>query len=287
MSTEIYYFSGTGNSLHVAKKLQNKIPDTRLIPIVSLLDNEVIKTRGKNVGFVFPVHALTIPTAVKRFLKKIDPESAEYIFAIATRGGTVFRGFDKINKLLGKKNKQLNSQFILNMCHNEAPRSEKNYIVPSKSDILQIESTVFQKIDQISNVIKTQSSFLENDADIIIKSSSNPIIGFLIEKLVVFAMNISEYIGGVNYFCHDDKCKGCGTCEKVCLSRKIKMEDKRPVWQRNVLCYMCFACVNLCPTQAIQINDIPFIKSYTRGNGRYNHPYATANDIAVQKEGGK
>jgi flavodoxin len=70
MNTEIYYFSGTGNSLYVAKELQNRIPGAELIPIVSLLDKDVIKTSGKIVGFVFPVHAITIPIAVKRFLKK-------------------------------------------------------------------------------------------------------------------------------------------------------------------------------------------------------------------------
>ena len=96
-------------------------------------------------------------------------------------------------------------------------------------------------------------------------------------------MTVSEYIGGVNYFCSDSKCKGCGTCEKVCLSGKIKMSDKKPVWQKNVFCYMCYACVNFCPAQSVQINDIPFVKSYTRENGRYPHPYATAKDIAGQK----
>ena len=34
MSTEIYYFSGTGNSLFIAKELQKRLPDSMLIPIV-------------------------------------------------------------------------------------------------------------------------------------------------------------------------------------------------------------------------------------------------------------
>lgn len=284
MSMEIYYFSGTGNSLFVARELQKKVPDSAIIPIVSLLNKDVIQTNGKTIGIIFPCHALTIPIAVKRFIKKIDVQSAEYIFAIATRYGTEFRGFNIIEKLLKKKNKHLNSQFILNMCHNEAPRSQKNYIVPSKSDVLQIESTVLQKIDQISNVIKAQSSFIEKDENVIIKSSSNPTIGFLIEKFVVSAMNFSEYIGGVNYFYHDNKCNGCGICEKVCLSKKIIITEKEPVWQRNVLCYMCYACLNYCPQKSVQVDNIPGVKSYTTENDRYPHPYATINDISAQKE---
>jgi len=283
MGTEIYYFSGTGNSLFVAREIQKRVPDSVIIPIVSLLDKDITQTKGKTIGIIFPCHALTIPIAVKQFIKKIDVQSAEYIFAIATRYGTVFRGFKMIEKLLKKKSKHLNSRFILNMCHNEAPRSDKNYIVPSKSDILQIETTILEKIDEISNVIKNQNSFYEKDVNVIIKSSSNPITGFLIEKLVVFGMSISEYIGGVNYFYHDNKCSGCGICEKVCLSKKIKIIENKPVWQRDVLCYMCYACLNYCPKKAVQIKDIPGVKSYTTENDRYPHPYAKVKDISDQK----
>jgi len=47
MNTEIYYFSGTGNSLHVAKELQKRIPETNLIPIVSLLKKMLLKPTQK------------------------------------------------------------------------------------------------------------------------------------------------------------------------------------------------------------------------------------------------
>lgn len=284
MVTEIYYFSGTGNSLFVARELQKNIPDSVLIPIVSLLQKKVIQSKGNTIGFVFPCHALTIPIAVKRFIKRIDLQSAEYIFAIATRYGTAFRGFETIEKILKKKKKHLDSKFVINMCHNEAPRSEKGYVVPSKSDILRIETAVLQKIDLISDFVKTQSPFHEKDENTLVKSSSNPIAGFLIEKSVVFLMGFSELIGGVNYFYHDNKCDGCGVCEKVCLSKKIKIVEKEPVWQKNILCYMCYACVNFCPKQSVQVKDIAGVKSYTIENGRYPHPYATVNDILGQKE---
>jgi len=91
MSTEIYYFSGTGNSLFVAKELQKRIPEAKLIPIVSLLNQDTIKTQAEKVGIIFPLQGPTYPIAVKMFLEKIDLESADYIFAIATRGGTSCR----------------------------------------------------------------------------------------------------------------------------------------------------------------------------------------------------
>ncbi|MDH5684566.1 MAG: EFR1 family ferrodoxin [candidate division WOR-3 bacterium] len=281
MSTEIYYFSGTGNSLYVARELQKRIPDSTLIPIVSLLQKDVIQTNGKSVGIVFPVHALTIPIAVKKFLKKTDMRSAEYIFAIATREGTFFRGFEKMEIILKKKNKRLDSHFILNMCMND-PRG-KQYKSSTEADISKLEAVVQKRLDSIQRVIVNKEISKEEDSDYFIDFPYNRLFNYLLEKLVLLGMTVSEYIGGVNYFCSDSKCTGCGVCEKVCLSQKIKMIDKKPVWQKKVLCYMCYACVNYCPAQSVQINSIPFVKSYTRQNGRYSHPYATVKDIAGQK----
>ena len=59
-AVEIYYFSGTGNSLHVAQELQSRISGTKLIPIVSLLHNDSIAASGETVGFVFPVYLTTL-----------------------------------------------------------------------------------------------------------------------------------------------------------------------------------------------------------------------------------
>ena len=93
MNTEIYYFSGTGNSLFLAKEAQKRIPGSEILPIACLLKKDKITSQGKTIGIIFPVHALTIPMAVKKFLKKIDLSGAEYIFAVADRYGTVFHGF--------------------------------------------------------------------------------------------------------------------------------------------------------------------------------------------------
>lgn len=281
MNTEIYYFSGTGNSLHVAKELQKRIPKANIIPIVNFLDKDIVITKGETVGFIFPVHALTIPIAVKRFIKKTDMESSEYIFAIATRDGSIFRGFKKIDQLLKKKNKYLNSHFILNMYNNES--RHKGYKIPSESDILSLEKIVKEKLDSIQNIIINKITSREIDSNYSYGFPYNPIFNYLLEKLVLLGMTVSEYIGGVNYFYTDTKCNGCGICEKVCLSKKIKITDNKPIWQKNVLCYMCFACLNYCPEKSVQIKDIPGVKSYTKENGRYSHPYATVKDISMQK----
>ncbi len=281
MNTEIYYFSGTGNSLFIAKEVQKRIPESEILPIACLLKKDKITSKGQIIGIVFPVHALTIPIAVKKFLKKIDLSETEYIFAIADRYGTVFHGFKKIDRLLRKKRKRLNAQFIIDMGNNDSRHGI--YHVPSGEEIAAYERGALKKLDAAAEIILRRGSHYEDIKEHRFKSASNPVSAFLIERLVLALMDIAEHSRGVNYFYHDDKCTGCGICEKVCLSGKISMVDGNPVWGKNTFCYMCFACLNFCPVKAVQIHDIPGVKSHSKENGRYPHPYASIGDMLRQK----
>ena len=84
-------------------------------------------------------------------------------------------------------------------------------------------------------------------------------------------------------FYYDEKCTGCGICERVCLAGKVQMVDDRPVWQEAISCHGCFACLNFCPEESIQVKSSWYLKSYTEQNGRYHHPEITFKDIAAQK----
>jgi formate hydrogenlyase subunit 6/NADH:ubiquinone oxidoreductase subunit I/flavodoxin len=268
ISTEIYYFSGTGNSLYVARELQKRIPETNLIPIVSLLNQDVIEIKGETLGFVFPIHYTAIPIPVKMFIKKLDLKSTKYVFAIATRLGTPHRAFIDIEKILKKKGKSLDSRFALNMANND-PKSD--YKVPTKKEIKKFEYVVNTRLSIIQKIIINKEKSHEKDTDITFPVSP------LVVKLVPIFRPFLEFTRLKSRYYADSKCTGCGTCEKVCLSKKIKMINKKPVWQKNVQCFYCYACINYCPKQSVQI------KSFTEKNGRYSHPYATSDDIARQK----
>ena len=278
MSTEIYYFSGTGNSLHLAREIQKQIPEVELIPIPAALKADNIKTKADNVGLVFPCHGLTIPIPVKEFLKRGNVKSSEYFFAVATRGGTVFRGFTAIDRLLMNQGKRLNAAFVINMATND-PKLEC-FNVPSKEELREIEINIQQKLQVIRNTILNQENYKDDAGGITF--SKFFLLNYALERLVPFMVHhIASKVK--NYFYSDSKCTGCGICEKVCPSQKIRMENNRPFWQHNVDCYLCYACLNFCPNQAAQIYSKIWMKSYTPQNGRYPHPYATVKDISSQK----
>jgi len=262
--TEIYYFSGTGNSLHVAKELQGRIEGTKLIPVISLLNEEIIETDAETIGFVFPVYFTAIPVPVKNFINKLDLKSAKYIFAVATRIGTSHSAFMSIDKILKSKGQRLDSYFSLNMPGND-PKFD--YKVPTEEEIAKLEAVVHERLDSIQDIIKSRETNRKKDVDC---TSHVPFVG-LLSSLVALTERSKD-----NLYC-DSKCTGCGICEMVCPSQKIRMAGGKPQWQDNVKCYHCAACLNYCPEQSAQI------KSQTENNGRYSHPYAAAEDIAMQK----
>jgi Pyruvate/2-oxoacid:ferredoxin oxidoreductase delta subunit len=278
MSIEIFYFSGTGNSLFIAKELIKHFPDGKLTPIVKALNNNNCITNTDTIGFVFPVHALTIPIIVKRFINKLNIDSVNFIFAIATRGGTSFHGFKKIEQILKKKKHKLNARFIINMVLNDS--RSNHFSIPSE-EIVKKDDIIY--VENIAKKIIGKANINEPDNLITIKTAKSKLATTMIEGIVLLGMNIADKTKGVNYFYHNENCTKCGVCVRVCLSGKINNTNGSPEWQKSIFCYMCYACINYCPSHSIQIRDIPGVKSYTIVNGRYHHPYAKISDIEAQK----
>jgi ferredoxin len=265
--TEIFYFSGTGNSLHVAKELQRLIPDCGLVPIVNKSKNGMIESGSDAVGFIFPIYAFTMPGVVKNFIKRINLNSASYIFAISTKGGSPSIVMQDLNKIIAKKGKCLDSYFEISMASNFIIKHGAD----SPAEIDGKETAMIEEIDRIRNIIENREKNCRKD----------PELNFFTEKIVFpFVSRIIMPLFGELMFSFyaDDGCTGCGTCQKVCLSGKIGMKFGKPAWRKKIKCYYCFACINYCPVGSIQIR-----RSKTKSLGRYHHPAVKPDAISGQK----
>lgn len=279
MSIKIYYFSGTGNSLFIARKLQSRLTNSEIIPILKALKSSDKIIKAEKVVFIFPIYAMTIPVPVRQFMSEYDFSEVKYCSAVATRLGLYFNDFKRIDKLI-KPNK-LKSHFIINMGNNDV--KIKDYECPSSQILKELENNAIKVLKEVENVINKNEFYRPEDSNYFLAlpfgDSRDKIVEWLVPKLMTF----STYIGGVNYFYTSKKCNGCGVCEKICLSEKISMIENKPLWSKSTLCYMCYACINYCPQKAIEIDSIPGVASYTLENDRYSHPYANIKDICKQK----
>ncbi|MBN2352332.1 MAG: EFR1 family ferrodoxin [Spirochaetales bacterium] len=282
MSIEIYYFTGTGNSLRAARGIASSLAGARLIPMAGALGAGPVKTRGEAIGLVFPVHGMTVPRIVVDFLKLVDCRASSYFFAVATRGGTVFRGFPTIERLLEKQGKRLNAGFVVTMAGND-PKL-KVFSIPASDEFERIEADLDDRVKSIVDKVGAREDRLEK-ADGIRLSRIAP-VNFIFERLVPFMVRrLARRVK--RYFYADARCAGCGTCARVCPAGKIEARNGRPFWRPEVDCRLCYACLNFCPREAVQIVSKFWMKSYTAKNGRYPHPWATVQDMAAQRGEGR
>ncbi|HBD94300.1 MAG: hypothetical protein A2015_05100 [Spirochaetes bacterium GWF1_31_7] len=115
------------------------------------MKSKSVTTHAKTVGFVFPIYLTTLPKPVREFLRKIDLQSADYIFSVGTREGTFSFPEANVNYELKKKGKQLSASFLVNMIQN-TPTGLK----PGPADKNWLEKISPANVDRIMKSIAVQ-----------------------------------------------------------------------------------------------------------------------------------
>jgi flavodoxin len=118
MTTDIYYFSGSGNSLVVARDIARELHGN-LIPIPSIMNKSSIVTDAEVIGVVFPVFYAEfggIPFIITKFIKKLENLGSKYIFAVCPHSGRPRRTIENFDKLLRLSGGSLAGGFTVKMC---------------------------------------------------------------------------------------------------------------------------------------------------------------------------
>lgn len=257
MNTTIYYFSGTGNSLKVAKDLSEQLENSKIVQI-SKKNMSIFKdTQSDKIGFVFPVYFSGIPVMVNNFIEKLHINKDTYVFAVATYGGMAGISLKQIEKILSKKDVNLSASFGINM-----PGSYQVMYPPfSEEQQTKLFKNEREKLNEIVNVIKNNK---------IVKQKSNVLMNTIGG---LFSVTFKPQNKDKNFWT-DEKCNGCGICAKICPANNIVITEGKPKWQHQ--CENCVACMQWCPQSSIQY------KKSTVKRGRYHHPDIKLNEL-IQK----
>jgi len=261
MPATIYYFTGTGNSLAIARQLAAALGETTLVPIPWALESKkpLMAPKG-STGFSFPVYCAGLPKIVARFAEKVDLSDADYLFCACTMGGTGAGGaFAELDRILARQGRSLDAGFGFVMPSNFIEKCD----VAGADEQQALFAGAAKKAKDVSAAIREHRR--TRDAE----------HGF---RLLFLRLVHPFFIRGTSTwdkrFSVDDTCTGCTACEKVCPAANIVMQDQRPVWLHK--CEMCYACVNFCPKKSIQTGD------KSRQRGRYRHPDITVRDMLEQ-----
>jgi ferredoxin len=247
---KILYFTATGNSLYIAKRLGGE-----LISIPQAVKAGKYEFSDDKIGFVFPVYWITVPLYIEQFLREVKLNS-NYIFAILTYGmvdGAAPGHLLKIAAECGIEFSYINS---LKMVDNYLPNfNMKNQIEnePKK----QIEQHLNTLISDINNSKRqlTAPSYLDKLMSAVMHKSSEAAIG----------------AGLAKNFRVEDTCNQCGICAIVCPLDNIKVDNAMP--QFGTRCMSCLACTHNCPKNSIRLKN-------ERSKVRFRNRNVTLKEIA-------
>jgi Pyruvate/2-oxoacid:ferredoxin oxidoreductase delta subunit len=270
MSAEIYFFSGTGNSFVVARDLSNKIQGT-LIPAVSLIHRDSIRSDADVIGFVFPIYDFKPPGLVIECVKKIEGLDSKYIFTVCTYGIAPLKAIRVFDESLRANGGRLSSGFAVKMPHNGLGSGSF-----SQARHEQMFEDWKARLEEISEYVNSgKEGTLETS-----KVFSSLILSGVMIRRIPFLLKLSKQVMMKGWdslaFVSNERCDGCGICKKVCPVDNIEIIDGKPLWSDHSV--NCFACYHWCPKAAIQCGNS------NMNIRQYHHPEARAVDIIRQKD---
>ena len=244
-----FYFTGTGNSLYIAKQIGGE-----LYSIPQMLKSNDLEFEDEAIGFVFPCYVMGLPRIVEDFINKSNFR-AKYFFAVVNGGSSTFASLKQLEKL-GKKNGiKFNYTNEIIMVDNYLPLFEIEAQLKKESN-----KYIEQNLKTIANEINSREEKLFEmglGANIVSNMAHNSFTTKFIFD------NIDK-----NYTIND-KCTSCKICEKVCPVNNIQV-DKKPEFSHK--CESCMSCIHNCPQNAIHVK-------FERSSARFINPNVKLSEI--------
>jgi Pyruvate/2-oxoacid:ferredoxin oxidoreductase delta subunit len=240
---DILYFSGTGNSLHAARRLAQAMEGARLkaIPIVEGRARSALNpdaARPDALGLVFPVQFLAMPAFLRSFVENMDLSGVAYIFAVATNGGDAGNALYDLDALLRAKGGRLNYGA-------ELPMGDNSIVIRTSPEAL---ASRMGELDSRINAISRSVANREDSPGAFRRKGGAAAMG----KLYDFAFERYYRVGKGR--ADSEKCSRCALCSRICPVSNISREAGPPSWGDR--CALCFACVNFCPQNAVSLGRI-------------------------------
>ena len=263
METKLYVYTGTGNSLWIARQLALELKGATL-QFMPLLSKEM-RVEADRVGIIFPVHIWGLPSRVIQFINHLQVNPETYFLALAVNAGQPAATLLQLQKLMSTRGWSLAAGYSIVMPSNYTPWGG-----PGPIDAQQRR---FKGAQEKAKAIG--ATILTGERKTVDKGS-------LWQNIVfswIYKMSFRSVHKMDKKFWVDDKCNSCEICLNVCPASNIEMINQKPSWLRR--CEQCLACLQWCPQEAIQYGE------KTVKYPRYHHPEVILKDMLEQAKANK
>ena len=257
----IFYFTGTGNSLYVAKKL-----DENCISIPQVIKQEQLEFMADSIGIICPVYGHEMPGMVKEFIRRATFRT-DYMFIVLTYGahhGGAAEIADSFLQSVGKKADYITS---IEMVDNFLPAFDMN-------EQMAKDKQVEDHLSQIRADVEGKKRCIQKAG----------LAEMAVHKMYLqMVKNAPETIWAAFYVFYD--WVGCVIYTRVCPAGCIHLENQYAVHDSEE-CQACYACVHACPKMAIQFTLSRPEKNPT---ARYRNEHVTLCELikAIDQTEGK
>ena len=250
----IFYYTATGNSLYVAKKLGGT-----LLSIPQVLKSGNTHYADDVIGIVYPCYAYGLPASIKDFFAKVTWE-AKYSFAVITYGFMIGAAY-------------LNLEQTAQAAHKQFDYVSKILMVDNY--LLGFEMDKERRKEPKKNI---EGSIKALAGDIAARKKQLPKVGAT-QRFINFASDkaLDKRIGKdfANHFDVSSACTKCGICTKVCPTGNITIKDGALTYASR--CECCMACMHACPQNAIHIQK-------EKSGKRFRNQHVTLKEIIASND---
>ena len=258
MKIRLYVYTGTGNSLWIARQLALELKEATLEFMPHL--SRDLKVEADGVGIIFPVHIWGLPIRVIRFINHLQVKPETYCFALAVNAGQPAATLLQLQKLMSTRGWSLAVGYSI--------VTPSNYIPWGGPGPINTQQRLFRASQEKMKAIANAVLMGERK-----KVERGPLWQNLLFSWF-YHMSFQQVCKMDKKFWVDDNCNSCETFLNVCPAGNIEMKNEKPSWLHR--CEQCLACIQWCPQEAIQYGK------KTVKYQRYHHPEVTLEDMLEQ-----
>lgn len=230
----IFYFTGTGNCLYIARQLAGE--DTELLSIPQMVRQGKYRFEADEIGIVYPIYGHMPPNMVREFVKKARLD-AGYKFAVLTYGARkcdAVEIWDRISRSAGNTFDYIGT---IVMVDNWLPNFDMN-------EQIKIDKHIPENLQKIKSDLSVRRHWHEpvteeerlQHQDFMRRTGLDPETGFLMKSEKYFTVTVA--------------CIACGICTYVCPRGNYELDSDGVRMSGD--CEFCFACIQNCPQRAIK-----------------------------------